>query len=187
MSLLDKPAINFQKSGIYFSSNVLQEVRDLVSSILEVSHPLDTGRYLGLPSLIGRRKKAVFGFLRDRLWRKIQGWHGKLLSQAGREILLKNVAQAIPSYCMSMFLLPVSLCDELQKMMNSFWWGSSPASGKKIHWLSWDRLSSHKEFGGLGVRNLHGFNLAMLGKQAWKLASHPSSLVNRIFKAKDYP
>ena len=52
-------AINFQKSGIFFNSNALQEARDLVSSILEVSHPLDTGRYLGLPSLIGRRKKAV--------------------------------------------------------------------------------------------------------------------------------
>lgn len=78
------------------------------------------GRYLGLPSLIGRKEKSVFAFLRDRMWRRLQGWKGKLLSQAGREILIKSVAQALPSFRMSVFLLPISLCEELQKMMNSF-------------------------------------------------------------------
>ena len=33
--------------------------------ILGVSLPLDTGKYLGLPSLIGKRKKHIFSYLKD--------------------------------------------------------------------------------------------------------------------------
>ena len=62
----------------------------------------------------------MFDFLRDRLWRRLQGWQSKLLSHAGKEILIKAVGQAIPSYCMSTFSLLISLSEELQKMMNSF-------------------------------------------------------------------
>ena len=47
--------------------------------------------YLGLPSLIGRRKKASFNYINEKIWRKIQGWEEKLLSQAGREILIKAI------------------------------------------------------------------------------------------------
>lgn len=54
--------INFQKSGVMFSSNVDSVVRDELSRILGVSQALNTSRYLGLPSLIGRKKKIIFGF-----------------------------------------------------------------------------------------------------------------------------
>lgn len=43
------------------------------------------------------------------------------------------VAQAIPSYCMSTFLLPNSLGDEIQNMLNSFWWGPNKNSGREIN------------------------------------------------------
>ena len=99
-------AINFQKSGIFFSRNVSPNSRDLVTSILGVQSHLNIGRYLGLPSLIRKSKREVFGFLKDRLRSQTQGWQNKLLSQAEKEILIKAVSQAIPSYCMSTFLLP---------------------------------------------------------------------------------
>jgi hypothetical protein len=34
--------------------------------------------------------------------------------------MIKSVLQSIPSYIMSIFLIPSSLCDEIEKMMNSF-------------------------------------------------------------------
>lgn len=49
--------------------------------------------YLGLPTLVGRSKFQTFSFLKDRVWKKIQGWKGQLLSKAGREVLIKAVAQ----------------------------------------------------------------------------------------------
>ena len=51
------------------------------------------------------------------------GWKEKLLSSAGKEILIKAVAQAVPSYTMSCFKLPDTLCEELTGMVRQFWWG----------------------------------------------------------------
>ncbi|MCI87058.1 RNA-directed DNA polymerase (Reverse transcriptase), partial [Trifolium medium] len=43
---------------------------------------MGTGRYLGMPSMIGRNKKALFSYLKERMWKRIQGWSGKHLSKA---------------------------------------------------------------------------------------------------------
>lgn len=39
----------------------------------------------------------------------------------------------------------------------------------------------------MGFRRLHDFNIAMLGKQAWKLITHPNSLMSRLLKARYFP
>ncbi|XVF49555.1 hypothetical protein PTKIN_Ptkin04bG0022200 [Pterospermum kingtungense] len=59
------------------------------------------------------------------------------------------------------------------------------ASG--INWLYWDKLCVNKNNSGLRFRNLQGSNLAMLGKQGWRLATNPDTLIGRIFKARYYP
>ncbi|KAL0003922.1 hypothetical protein SO802_011483 [Lithocarpus litseifolius] len=46
----------------------------------------------------------------------MQGWKGLLLSRAGKEVLIKAVAQAIPTYTMGVFQLPVKLCNDLNAM-----------------------------------------------------------------------
>lgn len=124
--------INLQKSEIYFSKNVSEQVRMSLINILEASESLGTGKYLGLPSMIGRSKKSIFNYIKERIWRKISSWSSKMLSQAGREILIKSVAQAIPAYCMSVFLLPASIEEEIQRMLNFFWWGTNKGDKKGI-------------------------------------------------------
>jgi hypothetical protein len=59
---------------------------------------------------MGRKKTAVFMEIKDKIVAKISGWKARLLSQAARTTLLKSIANAIPSYIMSLFLLPKSLC-----------------------------------------------------------------------------
>jgi len=107
-----------------------------IVDILGVRAVLGTGKYLGFPSMIGRSKKATFGFIKDRIWKNINSWSSKCLSKAGREVLIKLVLQSIPTYFMSMFTLLLSLCDEIEKMLNSFWWGLSGSQNKGINWLS---------------------------------------------------
>lgn len=112
--------INFAKSAVCFSSNVQSMVRTEVVQCLGVSEGDTTGRYLGLPSLVGKRKKEILGFLKDRILAKVRSWNAKFLSRVGREVLLKNVIQAMPSYAMMVFLLPVGLCKEIETIMNDY-------------------------------------------------------------------
>lgn len=44
-----------------------------------------------------------------------------------------------------------------------------------------------KKEGGLGYKDLHVFNLAMLAKQGWRLLVTPDSLCARVLKAKYFP
>ncbi|XP_073280655.1 uncharacterized protein [Primulina huaijiensis] len=76
---------------------------------------------------------------------------------------------------------------EIQRMINSFWWGRKQNSAKGLNWLRWEKLCVPKEYGGMGFRDFYGFNLSMLGKQGWKLISDPNATICRIYKAKYYP
>src|SRR4030067_946497 len=180
-------AINLPKSEIYYSRNVPDTSRHSITHIMGVQAVLGTGKYLGLPSMIGRDRTFVFAYIKDRVWQKINSWSSKCLSKAGKEIMIRSVLHVIPSYVMSIFLLPKSIISAIEKLMNSFWWGHSGSSNRGIHWMSWDKLSVHKNAGGMGFKDLKTFNLAMLGKQGWKFMSEPDSLVSRIFKARYFP
>ena len=48
--------------------------------LLGVKLAYEKSKYLGLPSWIGRSKKDIFAFLKDRLWQKVNGWKQKFLS-----------------------------------------------------------------------------------------------------------
>ena len=91
-------------------------------------------KYLGLPSLVGRNKKTNFNYIKKCVWRKLQGWEEKILSQASREILIKMVAHAIPTYIMNCFKLPIGLCNEIEGLIRKFWW-SQRGDRRKIHWV----------------------------------------------------
>jgi hypothetical protein len=41
-----------------------------------------------------------------------------------------------------------------------------------------------KNEGGMGFRDFHSFNLAMLAKQSWRLITEPTSLCARVLRAK---
>lgn len=111
-----------------------------------------------------------------------------MLSKAGKTVMIKNVAQSIPSYnTMSCFLIPKSLCTEIERLMNGYWWSSGGNNNKNLRWMAWDKLPTDKSNGGLGFRNLHGFNITLLGKHIWKFCHNPTSLVARIFKARYFP
>ena len=182
-------SISLPKSEIFYSRNVIDTRKNAITNILGVRAVLGTGKYLGFPSMIGRDRTAMFAYIKDRVWQKINSWSSKCLSKAGRGILIKSVLQAIPSpsYVMSIFQLPATLITAIERMMNSFWWGHGRSSNRGINWLSWEKLSMHKTQGGLGFKDLSVFNLAMLGKQGWKFMSEPDSLVSRIFKARYFP
>ena len=89
-------------------------------------------------------------------------WKEKLLSAVEKELLIKAVAQAIPTYTMSYFKLLNNICDDLTSMIRQLWWKQRK---DKMAWVSWEKMCPLKEKGGMGFRDLKGFNKALLAKQ----------------------
>ncbi|GLT29624.1 hypothetical protein SLA2020_044780 [Shorea laevis] len=175
--------INLNKSSIFFSCNTSRDVQSKVMKILNISQIISNDKYLGMPLLIGRSKSICFGSIRDRIWTKIKGWKNKLLSRAGREVLLKAVVQAIPTYCMGCFHLPQNFLRSLNSILSNYWWGDN-SDKRKIHWLRWDLVCRPKALSGLGFCDFQAFNLAMLAKQCWRLMQDPTSLCYQVLQAK---
>ncbi|XP_030471056.1 uncharacterized mitochondrial protein AtMg00310-like [Syzygium oleosum] len=145
-----------------------------------------TGKYLGIPSDWGESKKQMFAWIMARVNMKLEGWKEKLISKAGKEILIKAVVQALPQYAMSIFKVPISICRAIEQKIAAFWWRNG-ASKSGLHWRNWNVLKLRKDNGGLGFRDLITFNKAMLGKQAWRMTQNPTSLWSQVLKGLYFP
>lgn len=77
-------------------------------------------RYLGLPTCVGKNKKQTFSYIKERVAQRFNGWKSKFLSHAGKELLIKVVAQYLPTNAINCFLFPKTFCDELHQLMARF-------------------------------------------------------------------
>ncbi|KAM6562139.1 hypothetical protein CsatB_022137 [Cannabis sativa] len=142
----------------YVYCKAIEQEASTVLNLLRVFEGIqeagENSTYLGLPNTMGRKKTAILGFLSDWSKKWIQGWEGKLLSRAGKEVLLKAIAQSLPNCVMSVFLLPLDIFKELECLMTRFWWQSDSSQHKVSlgivtssvgNW--WANLMSHSSTG----------------------------------------
>jgi hypothetical protein len=162
-------SINPGKSSIRFSKNTNPSTSALILDLLPFSPNPTKSIYLGLPILFGNSKRAAFQFIYDRVYSKMEGWRAKTLSQASRLMLIKSVAASIPSYAMSTFLLPKSICSQLDRSFKNFWWGFPTSKTRNLSLKSWNSLCIPKASGGLGFRRMKDVNLSLMAKLGWKL------------------
>nr|XP_023924674.1 uncharacterized protein LOC112036081 [Quercus suber] len=163
------------------SQKEVQVINELLQTYADAS-----GQMINMEkSLVFFSNNTLVG-MRDWIKAKLAGWKGKLLSKARKEVLIKVVAQSIPTYTMGVFQLPKKLCDDLNTMCANFCWGQVDRE-RKIHLQRWGILTQAKKFGGMGFRDLKIFNLAMLAKQGWRLLQNQESLVFKCLKACYFP
>lgn len=105
---------------MFFSSNTNQHLRDDILDTAGVAAACDQCNYLGLPSLIGKSKYQSYGSLKDKIWSKVNNWKTEFLSKARKEVLLKIVVQAVPTYTMSVFLLSKKFWKDIASIMSHF-------------------------------------------------------------------
>ncbi|KAG7543468.1 Reverse transcriptase domain [Arabidopsis thaliana x Arabidopsis arenosa] len=178
--------INYAKSSVIFGTKTSEQKKRRLQRILSIDRVGGGGKYLGLPEQFGRKKVELFEYIVEKVKTRTEGWSQKYLSPAGKEILIKSVALALPVYSMNCFTLPVTICNEINSVLTSFWWGKDNGK-KKIPWVAWKRLSIPKKEGGIGFKDLQQFNKALLAKQAWRILKNPSSLLARLYKGLYHP
>lgn len=163
ISILDRydkasgQSINRGTSAVTFSSKTSQECKIRVKAVLNMSNDGGIGKYLGLLENFGRKKRDIFASIVDRIKQRARGWTARFLSGEGKMVLLKVVLAAMPTYTMSCFKLPMSLCKQIQSVLTRFWWDVKPEL-RKMCWISWERLMLPKSAGGLGFRETEVFN-----------------------------
>ena len=178
--------INVLKSGVIFGKFVPPAVKVQLCSSLHMREWDNPGKYLGIPAQWGKSKTATLTWLKDLILNKMQGWKEQFLNPAGKEILLKAVIQALPTYAMTVLKFPKKFCEQICSKIARFWWARS-GKDHGIHWKRWECLTKSKRDGGLGFRDFNHMNLALLAKQAWRVIKQPGLLWVRILKSIYFP
>ncbi|KAK2661448.1 hypothetical protein Ddye_000022 [Dipteronia dyeriana] len=104
---------------------------------------------------------------------------GKSAICTRKEVLVKAVIQALPSYAMNLFKLPKGLISDFRRFCSRFWWGSTDTD-RKIHWGSWVKLCDRRCPCGSFVwkRFLLGRELFQKGYR-WRIANQSSISIYR--------
>ncbi|XP_028118943.1 uncharacterized protein LOC114316485 [Camellia sinensis] len=170
--------INFHKSvicGVGVSTEVINEMATVLNCKVK-SLPLT---YLGLPQGANPRRKATWKPVVDKVRSKLAGWKRKMLSFAGRLILVKSVTSALPVFYLSLFRMPEGVAKELKKIQANFLWGGSELK-RKIHMIKWEDMLKSMDEGGLGIRNLRVANKCLLIKWWWRFGSEKDTLWRKV-------
>lgn len=127
-------------------------------------------RYLGVPLITTKLKKSDCGSLLENLKKRILSWTNRFLSFAGRLQLLKSVPFSLQTFWCSHFLLPSYILKKVEHLLRNFLWSGLDSDSKKSK-LSWEKVALPFHEGGLGIRRLKDWNIALLGKVFWKICN----------------
>jgi hypothetical protein len=106
-------------------------------------------KYLGIPLQYSKLSREDLQSLIDKIIRRIAGWRGKLLTQAGRLVLIKTCLATIPLYLLSFYKFPRWGIDLINShMANCFW--DDYEGHRKLHLANWHLICMKREYGGWG-------------------------------------
>jgi len=129
------------------------------------------------------KKKGLFTSIIDMIKQRALNWSSRFLSFDGKMVLLKSALSTTPTYTMTCFKLPTSLCKRIQSAQTRFCWDAN-TKRKKMAWNSWKRMTKSVKNGGLGFQDLQSFNDALLAKVSWRVLTTLDCLLSRVLLGK---
>uniref|UniRef100_A0A2N9GE45 Reverse transcriptase domain-containing protein n=1 Tax=Fagus sylvatica TaxID=28930 RepID=A0A2N9GE45_FAGSY len=129
------------------------------------------------------KANAVWNPILEKMERRLSGWQKLYLSKGGRLTLLKSTLSSLPTYFLSLFTIPKSVANRLEKLQRDFLWGGM-GNNFKHHLVGWDNVCVPKAKGGLGVRSLVLFNKALLEKWLWRFSLEENNLWRQVLVEK---
>nr|KYP71400.1 Putative ribonuclease H protein At1g65750 family [Cajanus cajan] len=141
--------------------NVESQWLQIMASILHCRVGSTPFSYLGLPIGANYRMISTWYPVIENVKKRLSRWKCTTLSFGGRIALLKFVLHSIPIYFLSFFKAPKGIISSIESLFKYFLWGGDQ-DNRKINWVAWDVVCRDKIHGGLGIKDLSTFNLALL-------------------------
>ena len=77
-------------------------------------------KYLGMPLGTPYKIASMWNLILERMEKKLSGWKRLYLSKGGRLILLKSTLSSLPTYYLSLFVIPIVVADRLEQIQRKF-------------------------------------------------------------------
>ncbi|KAL8484861.1 hypothetical protein ACS0TY_027234 [Phlomoides rotata] len=139
--------------------------------------------YLGVTVGAKKHDGRIWEPVINKFKSKLSLWKSKNLSIAGRITLVNAVLNSIPTYILSLYRALKNIIRILSSLQRKFLWGVRDEKSK-INWVKWGSVCESKDRGGLGIKCISTFNLALLGKWHWRFLNDPEHLWHRILSSK---
>jgi len=152
--------VNVLKSNMY-CAGIMEQDLEALQNLSMFSRGLMPFRYLGVPIAAAKLRVHHFSPLIDKIAGHIIAWKSVVLSYAGRAELIKSILQGIQCFWLSILPIPVAVIDRILKLCRHFLWDSSHSL------VAWKEVCLPKIEGGLGIKDLRCWNLALLAKVLW--------------------
>ncbi|GJW91789.1 RNA-directed DNA polymerase, eukaryota, reverse transcriptase zinc-binding domain protein [Tanacetum coccineum] len=131
---------NYNKSTVIFGCLDDEENKDMLEVIPFKVEKLPI-RYLGVPLTSKRLRANECKSLLDKVESRVSSWKKKCLSYAGRIMLVAYVLETIHVYCASVFLLPIGVIEDINKLLKNFFWQQNDGTkGRaKVAWKNGEK------------------------------------------------
>ena len=179
---LSEQKVSAKKSRVFFSPNLAQHHREELYNILNFQSTPSLGKYLGFP-IKHNSIPQDFWVVVERIQNRLAGWKTHLLSFAGRFVLTQTTLSTILNYSMQCAALPSKITQSLDRLCRNFIWGTTD-SKRKLHLVSWKKITKPKKEGGFGLQSAKERNSALLAKLNWRFHQEKDSLWARVLSHK---
>ncbi|XP_058757171.1 uncharacterized protein LOC131630409 [Vicia villosa] len=167
--------INPRKCKV-FCGGVDRDTQTMISRITEFDVGQLPMKYLGIPITSSRLNIHHYLPLIDKITQRMKHWTSKLLSYAGRILLIKSIILPITQYWMQCLPLPQFVIDKIDTMCKTFVWTGNTATSRKSP-VAWTTMCKPKRQGGQGIVNLTLWNMITLLKCLWNLCCKADNML----------
>ncbi|GJV80963.1 hypothetical protein Tco_1516833 [Tanacetum coccineum] len=162
------------KSTVYFC-NVPNYIKNEILSIMSFAEGELPIKYLGVPLISLRLLNKDCKVLVEKVSNRIRDWKNKSLSYVGRLQLCRSVLSSMHVYWVAVLVIPIGIIHDIEQLMRDFLWYNGELKRGKAK-VAWDIICLPKREGGLGIRSLDTFNIALITTHIWNIVTTRESL-----------